>query len=148
MSARFFVDTNLLVYSRDASEPEKQARAALWMEALWERGNGRVSAQVLHEFYVTVTRKLDPGMSTERARAEVRDLSTWNPVPVDETLLERAWAVESRFGFSFWDALIVAAAEVAECDYLLTEDLQADQQLDTLTVVDPFATTPEQLTSR
>ena len=74
MSARFFVDTNLLVYSRDASEPEKQARAALWMEALWERGNGRVSAQVLHEFYVTVTRKLGNAVQRNRVKRMLREV--------------------------------------------------------------------------
>ena len=58
MGAKVFVDTNILVYCRDASEPEKQQKAMAWMTRLWETGCGRLSFQVLQEFYVTVTQKL------------------------------------------------------------------------------------------
>jgi predicted nucleic acid-binding protein len=61
MSAKVFVDTNILVYCRDASEPQKQAQTAAWMAALWKQRTGRLSFQVLQEFYVTVTAKLTPG---------------------------------------------------------------------------------------
>ena len=63
MSAKVFVDTNVLVYCRDASEPEKQAQTAAWMASLWEQKTGRLSFQVLQEYYVTVTAKLSPGLS-------------------------------------------------------------------------------------
>ena len=74
MSARFFVDTNLLVYSRDASEPEKQEKAMRWMTRLWHEKSGRLSYQVLQEFYITVTQKLDPGLQQDIARMDVRSL--------------------------------------------------------------------------
>lgn len=61
-SHQVFVDTNILVYSRDASEPAKQARALAWLEELWRSRRERLSWQVLQEFYVTVTLELDPGM--------------------------------------------------------------------------------------
>ncbi len=142
MTARLFVDSNVLVYARDASEPEKQARAREWMASLWSQGRGRVSAQVLNEFYVTVTRKLKPGLSREEARKDVRDLASWNPIATDGRLLEAAWNVEDRHGLSFWDALIVAAAHAAGCDRLLTEDLKDGQDFGGLTVVDPFRNAP------
>ena len=72
MTGEVFVDTNVLVYARDASEPIKQRRAALWVEHLWATRSGRTGVQVLNEYYVTVTRKLQPGMPRLQARADVR----------------------------------------------------------------------------
>jgi predicted nucleic acid-binding protein len=68
MAAIIFVDTNVPAYSRDASEPEKQKKAMVWMDYLWRTRAGRLSFQVLQEFYVTVTAKLDPGLDRESAR--------------------------------------------------------------------------------
>lgn len=137
-----FVDTNVLVYARDASEPVKQPRARAWLDALWSARTGRISAQVLSEFYVTVTRKLDPGMTPDAARADVRDLAAWHPAPIDPATLERAFELEDRFQLSWWDALIVASAQLQGCRVLLSEDLQRGQRFDDVEVVDPFATEP------
>jgi predicted nucleic acid-binding protein len=133
-----FVDTNVLVYARDASEPEKQPQAAAWIEHLWRTRTARLSFQVLHEYYAATTRKLKPGLTPDQARADVRDLLAWRPVPAGAELLEAGWSVEDRFGLSCWDALIVAAARVAGCEYLLTEDLQHGAELEGLRVVSPF----------
>ena len=138
-----FVDTNVLVYSRDASEPDKQPAAKNWLEFLWEARAGRVSVQVLQEYYVTVTAKLDPGLEPREARADVRRFGVWDPLPIDLSLQEEAWDVQDRYGFSFWDATIVAAARRLGCRTLVSEDLQAGQELDGLVVVDPFASRPE-----
>jgi predicted nucleic acid-binding protein len=62
MSDNIFVDTNILLYARDASEPEKQPIAAQWIDQLWDGQNGRLSVQVLNEYFVNVTRKLEPGL--------------------------------------------------------------------------------------
>ena len=140
MTATLFVDTNVLLYARDSSERKKQPLAREWLESLWERRCARLSYQVLNEYYVAVTRKLRPGLEPEEARADVRDLMAWRPVSPDEALLEDAWRLESRFGLSYWDAQIVAAARAAGCGSLLTEDLQHGQDLDGVTVVDPFVT--------
>ena len=133
-----FVDTNVLVYARDASEPEKQPQAAAWIEHLWRTRTARLSFQVLHEYYAATTRKLKPGLTPDQARADVRDLLAWRPVPAGAELLEAGWSVEDRSGLSCWDALIVAAARVAGCEYLLTEDLQHGAELEGLRVVSPF----------
>lgn len=117
------------------------------MDALWELRRGRISHQVLNEYYVTVTRKLRPGLPAELARADVRDLMAWRPIGIDGALVEDAWWLEDRFALSWWDALVVAAGRALGCRYLLTEDLQAGQDLDGIVVVDPFATRPEQLLS-
>ena len=138
MTERYFVDTNVLVYARDASEPGKQQQASTWLHALWSQGAGRISYQVLQEYYQVVTRRLTPGMPVEMARADIRDLLSWDPVKTDAAVLESAWTVEARYGLSWWDALIVGAAQRADCRYLLTEDLQHGQSLEGLTVLNPF----------
>ncbi len=137
-----FVDTNVLLYARDASEPDKQPRAREWLDLLWSERAGRVSLQVLTEYYQAVTRKLRPGLDRETARADVRDLSAWRPVRVDEMVMEDAWRLEDRYGLSIWDALVVASARAAGCRHLLTEDLQHGQDLDGLVVVNPFRVPP------
>jgi predicted nucleic acid-binding protein len=143
MSAPIFVDTNVLVYARDASEVEKQPRAEAWMRHLWATHQGYLSQQVLHEFYVTVTRKLDPGLSPEVARQDVRALLAWEPLALDAQTMEGAWDLEDRHSLSWWDALIVSAARVARCSVLLTEDLQDGYDFDGVRIVNPFLNPPE-----
>jgi len=145
MSAKVFVDTNVLVYSRDASEPEKQQLAMAWMARLWESGRGRLSFQVLQEFYVTVTQKLKPGLEISRAQNDVRTLLAWRPIPVDARIMEGAWFVQKRYGLGWWDSLIVATAQQSNCRYLLSEDLQESQLLDHLEVINPFQRTFESI---
>ncbi len=145
MTAPVFVDTNVLIYALDEADPKKQQAARVWRAELWKSRRGRISFQVLQEFYAKVTQKWPN--AREEARAEVRDLLAWRPVTVDDVILERSWKIQDRYQLSFWDALIVAAARAASCRYLLTEDLQADQELDGLVVVNPFFRDPAALAS-
>lgn len=140
-----FVDANVLIYRRDSSEPVKQQQATAWIDFLWHSKQGCLSVQVLNEFYVIVTRKLKPGMDIEAARADVRALMMWQPIAIDTLVVEKAWIIQDRFLFSWWDSLIIAAAQVAECRYLLTEDLQDAQELDGVIVVNPFIHTPQDI---
>lgn len=137
-----FVDTNVLVYARDASEVEKQPRASEWMQRLWQERRGRLSTQVLQEYYVVVTSKLRPGLPAEQARQDVRLLQAWDPVVTDLALMEKAWSIHDRHSLAFWDALIVAAALQSGARHLLTEDLQDGQSLEGLRVVNPFRHDP------
>jgi predicted nucleic acid-binding protein len=138
-----FVDTNVLLYAIDEADLKKQQAARRWRTELWKSRRGRLSFQVLGEFYVNAVR-MQPAAQDE-ARAEVRDLLAWNPVIADAALLERVWKLQDRYQLSFWDALIVAAAKAASCRYLLTEDLQTGQMLDGIEVVNPFLRDPESL---
>ena len=147
MTATIFVDTNVLVYRRDSAQGDKQAQAAAWMERLWAERGGRLSYQVLQEYYVTVTSKLKPGLELESARNDVRSLLAWKPVTIDAGVVDAAWVIQDRYGLSWWDALIVAAAQVANCRFLLTEDLQEGQELGEVRVVSPFNNSPESLLS-
>jgi predicted nucleic acid-binding protein len=138
-----FVDTNVLIYSEDGRVPEKQAQALAWLRVLWQRRAGRLSNQVLNEFYTNVTRKIKPPMQPGDARAEVRRYQRWQPWAIDHPTVETAWSVESRFGFSYWDALIVASAQTLGCRYLLSEDLQHGQVVDSVQILNPFLVGPE-----
>lgn len=142
MSDNFFVDTNVLVYVRDPTDLVKHARAREWILRLWKERSGRLSIQVLQEYYAVVTRKLRPGLDPVKAREEIRALASWDPVLLDASIAERAWHLEARYSISWWDALIVAAAQRANCTYLLTEDLQHGMHFDSVEVVDPFQVPP------
>ena len=140
-----FVDTNVLVYAEDRAHLAKHGVARGWLRALWLRRTGRLSTQVLNEFYNVATRRLQPAMPAGDARAEVRRYQRWQPWMVDHATVEAAWAVESRYGLSHWDALMVAAAQQQGCAALLTEDLQHDQVIDGVRILNPFLVGPEWL---
>ena len=145
MNVKIFVDTNVLVYSRDASETEKQPQAMHWMKHLWASQTGRLSYQVLQEFYSIVTTKLQPGMEPRNAREDIQSLYTWRPIPVNIEVIKGAWFIQDRFHFSWWDSLIVSAAQMGGCNYLLTEDLQENHIVGDVKILNPFLHTPESL---
>jgi predicted nucleic acid-binding protein len=138
MSDSVFVDTNILLYARDASEPEKQAVAAERLDQLWDERTGKLSVQVLNEYFVNVTRKLDPGLSPSEAWDDIEALAVWEPLPMDMPLLQRGYTVQRRYGLSWWDSLIVAAAEAAGCATILSEDLAHGAQYLGIAVENPF----------
>lgn len=144
MTAPVFVDTNVFLYALDPADRSKQQAARIWRDELWRRRLGRVSFQVLQEFYVKAARKW-PNSRVD-IRNEVRDLLFWGPVSADAAILDHGWKLQDRFQLSFWDALIVAAAKRLECGLLLTEDLQTNQELDGLKIISPFQTDPSVLT--
>ncbi|HXZ19241.1 MAG TPA: PIN domain-containing protein [Candidatus Acidoferrales bacterium] len=136
MTAPVFVDTNVFLYAFDAAAGSKQQAAILWLAHLWQSGRGRVSYQVLQEYYANVSQKW-PAARTP-VREKIRELLAWQPVAIDGAVIELAWKTQDRFRLSFWDSLIVAAAKAASCRYLLTEDFQPGQDLEGVLVVHPF----------
>lgn len=138
MSAKVFVDTNILVYARDSSELEKQEQALRWLEVLWQKRIGSISYQTLNEYYVIVTQRLKPGLSRSAAQEDIRHLLLWQPIPVDRVVIENAWIIQERQGFSWWDSLIVSAAQMQGCTFLLSEGLQQNQRIGNLQIINPF----------
>lgn len=138
MSAPIFVDTNVLVYAREAGDAVRQPRARSWLEWLWRERLGRTGMQVLSEYYVTVTRKLKPGLPAEQAWDDVEALMQWNPQPVDRGTMQRARTIEARHRLGWRDALVVAAARELGCAVLLTEDLQDGALIDGVRIRNPF----------
>jgi predicted nucleic acid-binding protein len=138
MTARIFVDTNVLVYAKQARESVKQPLAMQWLERLWSDQTGRTSVQVLNEYYTTLTRKIKPAVSSADAWDDVKSLIAWNPQATDLELLHRGREIEQRYHLSWWDSLIVAAAQLQNCVLLLTEDLQDRSIYGGVTVRNPF----------
>ena len=143
-----FVDTNVFVYRHDSSDPSKQACAEQWLRLLVHNRSGRLSFQVLQELYVSLTHERRLNFGRSEAQEIIKVLATWQPVAADLAMLNRAWDLQDRFSLSWWDALIIAAAQTCECKVLLTEDLQDGQEFGAVRVVNPFATpdrTPEEI---
>jgi predicted nucleic acid-binding protein len=134
-----FIDTNLLVYAHDRSETRKQPIAQAVLEDLWRRRAGSLSTQVLQEFYVVATREFDPPMSPSDAREIVALYGEWSHVGIDVALILAASKLGDRHKISFWDALIVEAADRSGATRLLTEDLQDGRRIRGVVIANPFA---------
>jgi predicted nucleic acid-binding protein len=136
MSARSFLDTNVLVYTHDEDAPAKQRRALELVAEHRRAGTGVVSLQVLQEYFATVTRKL--GVDAAVARRKVELLAELDVVVPDVADVLGAIDLHRLHGFSFWDALVVRAAKQAGCSVLLSEDLQDRREVDGVRIVNPF----------
>jgi predicted nucleic acid-binding protein len=137
-SARVFLDTNILVYAFDKSEPEKRETAIGIIAETTSNGTAVVSTQILQEFYVIVTRKLTPPLPAADAEQAVGRLSALPCPLIDPPLVIAAVRTSRKHRLSFWDALIIETALSGGCSVLLTEDLQDGFQLRGLTVSNPF----------
>jgi predicted nucleic acid-binding protein len=104
--------------------------------------------QVLSEYYTTVTRKLRPGIEPNEAWDDVNALFAWQPQKIDRNLLEKARDIERRHALSWWDSMIVAAAQLQSCEVLLSEDLEHGWTCGTVTVHNPFADRVEEAQPR
>jgi predicted nucleic acid-binding protein len=133
-----FVDTNVLVYAHDTSAGSKRRAAKALLERLIEERSGVLSTQVLMEFFVTVTRKLPHPLRTSTATAIVEDFGTWRVfTPVVEDIAAGA-SIAGRFGVSFWDAMIVRAAQALGAGVIWSEELSAGQSYAGVIVRNPF----------
>lgn len=144
-AALCFVDTSVLILSEDGAHPRQRAAAMAWLAELWAQRSGRLSTQVLNDFYEQLTRRIQPPMPNGDARAEVRRYQHWRPWQIDHATVEGAWSIESRFGLAFADALIVASAKAQGCALLLSLELPHEQQYDSVLVINPSLVGPERL---
>ena len=135
-----FVDTNVLLYVIDATSAEKRERAVDWMSTLRENGTGRTSWQVLNEFYSNATRKFR--VQPRDVRPVIEELALWQPVGFGLGLVQQAWTWSDRASLSYWDALILSAAEYSGSRFLLSEDFQEGRTFGVVRVINPFHTAP------
>jgi predicted nucleic acid-binding protein len=133
MSEAAFFDTNIFLYTHDDRDASKQAIAK---ETLLAAKVAIVSTQVIQEFYSAATKKLR--MAPLAAAAEAEALCGLPTIVIGRTEILRAIEIEQRYCLSFWDALIVAAAETAGVSILITEDLSDGQTIGTIRIVNPF----------
>ena len=139
MSADNFLDTNLFIYMFDETAPDKSSDARRIVRQSIEDGSGCISYQVVQETLNVFTRKL--GDTPEQARRLLDDLlmPLWQVNPTG-ALYRRSLDLQARYRFSYYDSLIVAAALDAGCKTLFSENLQHGQDIEGLTVIDPFRT--------
>ena len=138
MNGKAFVDTNILVYAHDRSAGAKHARAAELVEKLWKGNSGVVSTQVLQELCVSVRRKFARPFSVAETRELIADFLTWEIVINTPASVLAALEIESRYKISFWDALILQAAESSGAEILYSEDLAESQTYASVRVVNPL----------
>lgn len=133
---RAFLDTNVLVYVIDRSEPAKREIA---QELLARRADDFVvSAQVLSELYAVITRKFRESITPEQAASFVDRISNLPVVAIDADLVRDAIALSRHAQLSYWDGLILAAARLAGCDVVLTEDLSHGSTVAGVRIENPF----------
>jgi predicted nucleic acid-binding protein len=137
-ASRQFVDANVLVYSLDPSAGVKAGKAEGLLEELWKGRIGCLSLQVLQEFFVSVTRKLEIPLSAREAARKVAFFSEWTLHVPDKTDLVAAIELHQELRVSFWDAMIIQSAKRLGCRILWSEDLNDGQSYAGVTVRDPF----------
>jgi predicted nucleic acid-binding protein len=135
-----FVDTNVLVHAFDKSTSPKKRVAKSLMDELMEEDRLRLSTQVLQELFVTLTRKVSQPCSSEEALRTLEDLTAWPLMIVDYAAIRAAVGIAGHAQLSFWDALVVVAAERTGAVVLYTEDLNHGQEILGVRVVNPFLT--------
>jgi len=136
MNVDQFIDTNVLVYAHDRDAGRKHVKANALVEGFWERRERpSVSVQVLQELHVNLVRK---GIATDTSAQIVSRYLSWRVVDNTRHLLRQAFDEQRRWGTSFWDSLILAAARRSGASTLWSEDLNVGQDYDTVLVVNPL----------
>ena len=138
MTGSDFFDTNILVYAYDSHDPAKQKKAQDMLTQGTKRGNGVISTQVLGEFFTVVTRKIQQPISVVDAREIINHVSVMDVQEIDLLIVKRALETVETYNISYWDSLIVAAAERAGCERIMTEDLNTGQLYHGITATNPF----------
>lgn len=139
MPVRFFLDTNIFVYSFDEQEPHKRERALELIRQALLSGDGIISTQVVQEFLNVATRKFAVPMTADEAREYLRQvLNPLCQIYPDLSLYETCLDIQAETGYSFYDSLILAASIKGECDILYSEDLQDGHQVHGVRIVNPF----------
>jgi predicted nucleic acid-binding protein len=144
MADKYFVDTNILIYAHDRRHSHDRAaglkheRARLLIESLWTSGRGVLSTQVLQELCVNLRRKVAPPLAIEEIRRLIGDYMSWEIVTNTPEAVVEALEIEARYKTSFWDALILQAAEQSGASILYSEDLSSKQSYGSVQVVNPL----------
>ena len=137
MTARSFIDTNVLLYADAGDAGDKQRLAVALIRSHMVEASGVVSTQVLQEFAAAGLRKL--GLPLELVRARLEFFAGFEVISASPKAILQALDVRQRWNLSFYDALIVQAAQASGCTELLTEDLHAGANFNGVRVVNPFA---------
>lgn len=139
MNGRYFVDTNVLMYAHDRTAGEKHQRAMALVAELWRDRSGVVSTQVLQELCVNLRRRAGQPVDSKTTRDIVTDYLTWRVIVNNGDSILQALGLQERYQISFWDALILGAAQSSGADVLYSEDFSDGQSYGSVRAVNPLA---------
>lgn len=134
--SKVFVDTNILVYSLHSNDPKVKEKARLRLEELEKTRDGVISTQVMQEFYVVASKKI--GVAPLLTKKILQKFENFEVVAIVPRLIYEAIDCSVTAEISFWDALIIVAAQSAKCDTLWTEDLNPGQVIRDVRIVNPL----------
>ncbi len=134
--SKIFLDTNILVYTVDRNDKKKLSQARKLLENVIANDKPVISTQVLQEFYSATTTKLK--LDKIIAKNIIHNFRNMEIVQVDLGIIEQGIDISLLFQLSFWDSLIIAAAEHANCEMIYTEDLNDTQTIRGIKIVNPF----------
>jgi predicted nucleic acid-binding protein len=143
-----FVDTNVILYLRDASAPAKNQACVAWLSRLSASKMVTINRQVINEAYANLIYKSPFKLQPTDARQFVGSLEDFAMAPTGPLVLAEAWGIQDQYGLHFWDALLIASANAAACDYFLSEDLSDGQLYDRVRAINPFRHSPEDVLGR
>jgi predicted nucleic acid-binding protein len=152
-----FVDSGVLLATFDARDAALQTAARTWVAWCWKQRAGRISTQVLNEFYNGALKMFGPlgthahsagiAITPAQVRTHVRRLRAWQPPHLDRYAVDGAWDVQDRYGLGYWDALIISSALQQGCSYLLSLEVPTTLEADGLQIIHPQATQPPDIES-
>lgn len=143
-AAKVFVDTNVVLYFHDRNAGERAGQVLQWIYALTESRAACLNMQVLNELtYVLLRKRWLP--SVEETFYAVDQFAAWGSYPTTSETAATARRLHIRYHYSWWDCLLLASAMELGCTHFLSEDLQDGQRIGTLTIIDPFAHSPQQV---
>ena len=136
---KYFIDTNVLVYAHDIQDARKQSKAQKVIFDGLRLGTAVISTQVLIEFFVTITQKIEKPLSVVKAKKEIILLSNLEIIEVDAPMITRAIDIKKKWRLSYWDSLILSAAERGQCSKLYSEDFSDGRNYDSVRVCNIFS---------
>jgi predicted nucleic acid-binding protein len=138
MTARLFIDTNILIYALDPAQPAKRATSADLLRRTIANHTLALSPQNLNECYRVLSQRRQL-VDEAAARSYLTHLMPWCIAPLDARTTLRAWAVQDEAGLAWWDALLVASALMAGCKLFVSEDMQDGRMISGMRIANPFA---------
>jgi predicted nucleic acid-binding protein len=135
---KFFIDTNILVYAHDRGDQAKQLISERLVLSGVENNTAVISTQVINEWFVTITKKIKTPLSVKVAREEIVLLRALEIVELSYEMILQSIDLQTSHKISFWDSLIVSAAQVSECHTLYSEDMQDGKKIGSLKIVNPY----------
>jgi len=138
-TGKVFIDTNILVYAYDPSEPEKQEKAITFLDQLVSNDQGLISTQVLSEFYVTITGKISNSLTAVEAAERIKNFcQVWQVLPLNEIIVLEAVRGVQTHSFSYWDSLIWATARLNQVAVIASEDFSDGSFIEGIRFMDPL----------